>query len=288
MHRPPPRRWLRACARARSMRSLVSATSWGGKAPATRHRGGSHQLDHSFRTAGNGKTSLAQVIAALDAFAFRAIERRGKQRGRPAPRDRRGRRACGKWRPADAALHRRDSSLQQGAAGRAAARCREWPRAADRRDDAQSVFLRQLAAGLALTGIPARAAHGSRPAQPHGAGFGGRGTRLGRARYRARRGRRRAPRDDQRRRCAQVPERARARRAHDSSGSEGCIHITLAVAEESIQRKAVVYDGDGDAHYDTISAFIKSMRGSDPDAALYWLAKRSTRARIRDSSRGVL
>lgn len=53
----------------------------------------------------------------------------------------------------------------------------------------------------------------------------------------------------------------------------GKIHISVAVAEESIQRKAVVYDGDGDAHYDTISAFIKSMRGSDPDAALYWLAK---------------
>ena len=45
------------------------------------------------------------------------------------------------------------------------------------------------------------------------------------------------------------------------------------MAEQSIQRKAVVYDGDGDAHYDTISAFIKSMRGSDADAALYWLAK---------------
>ena len=53
----------------------------------------------------------------------------------------------------------------------------------------------------------------------------------------------------------------------------GTIRITLAVAEQSIQKKAVVYDGDGDAHYDTISAFIKSMRGSDPDAALYWLAK---------------
>ena len=45
------------------------------------------------------------------------------------------------------------------------------------------------------------------------------------------------------------------------------------VAEESIQKKAVVYDGDEDQHYDTISAFIKSMRGSDPDAAIYWLAK---------------
>lgn len=51
------------------------------------------------------------------------------------------------------------------------------------------------------------------------------------------------------------------------------VYLTLAVAEESIQRKAVVYDSDGDAHYDTISAFIKSIRGSDPDAALYWLAK---------------
>jgi len=56
-------------------------------------------------------------------------------------------------------------------------------------------------------------------------------------------------------------------------GGDGAIRITLAVAEESIQRKAIVYDGDGDAHYDTISAFIKSMRGSDADAALYWLAK---------------
>ena len=53
----------------------------------------------------------------------------------------------------------------------------------------------------------------------------------------------------------------------------GVIHIDLTVAEQSIQRKAVVYDGDGDAHYDTISAFIKSMRGSDVDATLYWLAK---------------
>jgi putative ATPase len=54
---------------------------------------------------------------------------------------------------------------------------------------------------------------------------------------------------------------------------EGKISFTLEVAQESIQKKAVVYDGDGDAHYDTISAFIKSMRGSDPDAAIYYLAK---------------
>jgi putative ATPase len=53
----------------------------------------------------------------------------------------------------------------------------------------------------------------------------------------------------------------------------GIINITLEVAQDSIQRRAVLYDKDGDAHYDTISAFIKSIRGSDPDAALYWLAK---------------
>ena len=52
----------------------------------------------------------------------------------------------------------------------------------------------------------------------------------------------------------------------------GVVRIDLAAAEQSIQKKAVVYD-DEDAHYDTISAFIKAMRGSDPDAALYWLAK---------------
>jgi putative ATPase len=51
------------------------------------------------------------------------------------------------------------------------------------------------------------------------------------------------------------------------------VKIGLKEAEESIQKKAIVYDRDGDAHYDTISAYIKSMRGSDPDAALYWLAK---------------
>ncbi|MCF6277787.1 MAG: AAA family ATPase [Anaerolineales bacterium] len=55
--------------------------------------------------------------------------------------------------------------------------------------------------------------------------------------------------------------------------ADGIIQITLDVAQESIQRRAVLYDKDGDSHYDTISAFIKSVRGSDPDAALYWLAK---------------
>jgi putative ATPase len=58
-----------------------------------------------------------------------------------------------------------------------------------------------------------------------------------------------------------------------SSNDDGVLLITRRVAEESIQQRAVLYDKEGDAHFDTISAFIKSVRGSDPDAALYWLAK---------------
>jgi len=54
---------------------------------------------------------------------------------------------------------------------------------------------------------------------------------------------------------------------------DGVIHFTLQVAEECIQKKSILYDRSGDEHYDTISAFIKSVRGSDPDAALYWLCK---------------
>ena len=55
--------------------------------------------------------------------------------------------------------------------------------------------------------------------------------------------------------------------------AEGTVSIDLSVAEDSIQQRAVLYDKEGDAHFDTISAFIKSLRGSDPDAALYWLAR---------------
>ena len=56
-------------------------------------------------------------------------------------------------------------------------------------------------------------------------------------------------------------------------GEDGRIHITLEVAQECIQKRAARYDKSGDNHYDTISAFIKSMRGSDPDAAVYYLAR---------------
>ena len=61
-------------------------------------------------------------------------------------------------------------------------------------------------------------------------------------------------------------------RARGADGREA-VNISLEVAEESIQRRVVLYDKEGDYHFDTISAFIKSLRGSDPDAVLYWLAK---------------
>ncbi len=56
-------------------------------------------------------------------------------------------------------------------------------------------------------------------------------------------------------------------------GTDGKIHLTLEVASECIQKRVIRYDKDGDSHYDVISAFIKSMRGSDPDAAVYYLAQ---------------
>ncbi len=61
--------------------------------------------------------------------------------------------------------------------------------------------------------------------------------------------------------------------SEDETKPDRPIVIDLDVAQQSIQRKALVYDGTGDEHYDVISAFIKSMRGSDPDAAIYWLAR---------------
>jgi putative ATPase len=74
-----------------------------------------------------------------------------------------------------------------------------------------------------------------------------------------------------------VPSQTSTRKGKDAPkrvpAPEGVIHFTVRVAEESIQTKAVVYDKKGDAHYDTISAFIKSMRASDEKSAIYWLAK---------------
>ncbi|MGB7158675.1 MAG: hypothetical protein WBD40_11450, partial [Tepidisphaeraceae bacterium] len=69
------------------------------------------------------------------------------------------------------------------------------------------------------------------------------------------------------------PEHSGKKLGRDAQATEEETHITLDVAEQSIQRKAIVYDGTGDEHYDAASALIKSMRGSDPDAAVYWVAR---------------
>ena len=69
---------------------------------------------------------------------------------------------------------------------------------------------------------------------------------------------------------------------------DGKIHITLEVASECIQKRVVRYDKTGDNHYDTVSAFIKSMRGSDPDAAVYYLARMLMRGKILSSSQEEL
>jgi putative ATPase len=76
--------------------------------------------------------------------------------------------------------------------------------------------------------------------------------------------------DGDARKCLNALELAVLSSEPDAAGE---IVIDLAAAEESVQQKTVVYDGTGDAHYDTASAFIKSMRATDPDAAIYWLAK---------------
>ncbi|MCA9847539.1 MAG: replication-associated recombination protein A [Dehalococcoidia bacterium] len=66
---------------------------------------------------------------------------------------------------------------------------------------------------------------------------------------------------------------AAATLAAQAPGEDGHPHITRSVVEDAAQHRTILYDREGDAHYDTISAFIKSVRGSDPDAALYWLAR---------------
>jgi putative ATPase len=72
---------------------------------------------------------------------------------------------------------------------------------------------------------------------------------------------------------SQLQENAQNKTNSQNPRSSPVVEITLDVAEQSIQRKAIVYDGTGDEHYDAASALIKSMRGSDPDAAIYWLAR---------------
>ena len=213
---------------------------------------------------GTGKTTLARMLAEYADAAFEELSR-GRRSGRAEVREvmarARERRRAGR---AHDLLPRRDPPLQQGPAGRAAARGRGRARGAGRRDDREPVLRGQLGADLAHAGL--RAARADRRRTSAGC-CGGRWTSSARRVsdeviefLAARSG------GDAR----SVAERARAgaatrRRARASA-------VTLADAEDAMQRKALRYDKAGDQHYDYISAWIKSTRGSDPDASLYYLA----------------
>jgi putative ATPase len=167
-------------------------------------------------------------------------------------------------------LHRRTAPLQQVAAGPAAAGRRGGQCPADRRDDPQPRLLRQSAAALAQPPVPARAAVDPPPWPP----CCGRRWRMpsaasGRGASRGRQAARRSRRAVRTATCGarSIPSKC-SRSACRSSGT-----ITAADLEVFARERRIRYDADEDEHYDTISAFIKSCRGSDPDAALYWLAK---------------
>src|SRR5262249_38265692 len=82
-----------------------------------------------------------------------------------------------------------------------------------------------------------------------------------------------APRARRQWRCPGGAQRPGTGCGDNAPNVDGVIVVDMQVAEESIQQRAVLYDKEGDYHYDTISAFIKALRGSHPDAAMYWLAK---------------
>ncbi len=141
----------------------------------------------------------------------------------------------------------------------------------DRGHHREPVLLAQHPVALAVPAAAARAARRRGGCHARAAG-----TRRRRSRARShgahdRRRRPRAPRDDRRgdARMALTGLEAAAGAASAVDAGE----ITRDVAADAVQRRAIVYDRQGDAHYDVISAFIKSIRGSDPDAALFWLAR---------------
>ena len=174
-------------------------------------------------------------------------------------------------RAGDGLLPRRDPPLQQGPAGRAAARGRGRADDPDRRDDREPLFRGQLGAALARPDLRVPAA---RAGADRGAGAAGaRGSRARDRRSAAGRATRRS--SCWRRAPAATPGSRWRRSSGRSSGPRAARRgneVDLDAAEDALQRKAILYDREGDRHYDYISAWIKSTRGSDPDASLYYLA----------------
>ena len=174
---------------------------------------------------------------------------------------------------ADGPLHRRDPPLQQGPAGRAAAAGRGRHRHAHRRDHREPLLRGQLGAASAglrvfrlepLDGRPRCATVVERRDD--------RRARLRRPRSALAPDGARAPRRHQRRRRARRRSTSSRRAGRHQRGPDGTDSPTLEAIETAAQQRVLAYDRAGDGHYDTVSAFIKSIRGNDPDAALYWLA----------------
>ena len=219
---------------------------------------------------GTGKTTLAHLLAAGQPQQVRAAERRHQRRqGCCAKCSRRPAIGC---RPR--AIRRCCSSTRSIASTRPSRTCccptskkasSFW--SAPRR---RILFSRSIGAGQPQPGVPIRAAVERRHQGAIRRALADRERGLGQHDVHMH--------DDALDFLAEVSD-GDARRALSAleigvlSSDERPIEFTRELAEESVQRKAVEYDGTGDAHYDAISALIKSMRGSDPDAAIYWLAR---------------
>ena len=219
---------------------------------------------------GTGKTTIAHLVAAATDRRFVAMSAlsAGVKDVRAvidtARRERRRRRA------AHRAVHRRGAPLQQDPAGLAAAAVEDRTvtlLAATTENPYFSVISPLLSRCVLLTLQPLDRRRGPRAGPPRG----DRRARAGRRGHAHRRGRG-SPGTAGRRRRPQGADRAGGGRGV-CRGAQGVTEIDLATAEKAVDVAAVRYDRDGDAHYDVVSAFIKSMRGSDLDAALHWLAR---------------
>ena len=235
---------------------------------------------------GTGKTTLARIIAHTTKAQF-LFDQRGARRSMKTsatPSTARNRPflcpASGRY------LHERGAPLQQGAAGRLLptlkTACRYYPY---RRNHRKPVLRSEQGARVALADFPTQNAHRA-ICEPWRCRRFQQGARLRRPRRVGSKMMRWtvcAPQTGTLAGCSTrlnsplKPRSGQGRHHPDYQGGR----------EESIQQKAVLYDKDGDAHYDTISAFIKSVRGSDPDAALYWMAKMVYAGETRASFSGA-
>ena len=267
---PSPRGCGRACWRSSSARATSSGR---GNSCAARSRRIAFPPLILFGPPGTGKTTLAQIIANATRSQFERLNGVESQRGGYAPRDRHRRKP-----PANLRREARSCSSTKSTASTKPSRtsCSPMSKAASSGSSARPRTIRFF------TSTPrssrARRFSSSSRSRRTTSRFMKRaladtGRGFGKRQHRNLRRRPAPPRRHRRRRRAQMPERPRNRRAHHARGNHRHHPFHPRRRRGEHPAKAVVYDADGDQHYDTISAFIKSMRGSDPDAALYWLAK---------------